>query len=67
MRTCVVCNKKYGFNLLWDLEKFWFRITEKSLLWENCCSGECYFELLTNIVSGKWKLEDNDGNDLFKS
>lgn len=56
MRTCVICGKDLRFSLLWELEKFWLRLTEVSLLWGNCCSEKCYVLLLEKLISGELKI-----------
>ena len=57
---CVICEKKYRWNLFWELEKFSLRLTELSLLWDNCCSEKCYEDLLEGLLSGRYKIEGLD-------
>jgi len=44
--------------------KIWLRITEVSLLWENCCSEKCYRLLLEKIMSGEIKLTGKEQVDV---
>ena len=52
---CVVCKKKFNhWKFWWEIEKWWLRRTEISLLWENCCSSKCYERLLEKLLK-EWR------------
>ena len=62
---CIICGKKFNrWKFWWELEKIWLRITEVSLLWENCCSEKCYGLLLEKIMSGEIKLTGKEQVDV---
>lgn len=60
--NCAVCGKPLRWNLFWELDKWWLRHTEISLLWENCCSSKCYERLLETLLDGSVKLRESKDN-----
>jgi len=53
---CAMCGRPNRGHFWWSLHKVYLRLTEVSLLWENCCSGECYCKLLEGLLDGSVKL-----------
>lgn len=57
---CIVCgSKEQTFD--WVLHRLILRLTEKSLLWENCCSSRCYERLLIAILSKEVSIITKNG------
>lgn len=60
IKVCFVCRKLCRWNLFWEIQKWYLRITEISYLWENCCSSKCYQRLLAQILLGKVQISNEN-------